>query len=178
MSCPIMAAQSDMLLCINPIRIICLESTLIRTRCTALHLPPLTLYTNPVTGVVDTTLSHFRTSWRSQSLYLVARPSACASPITIKRRREEMSPSCGSAATEMDASLRVERIRELLRKRGLTAYLVPSEDAHMSEYVATCDRRRHFLTGFTGSAGTALVTLTGAYCWTDGRYFVQAAAEL
>lgn len=65
-----------------------------------------------------------------------------------------------------------------MKKQGLDAYVVPSEDAHLSEYVAACDERRAFLTSFTGSAGTALVTAEAAYCWTDGRYFVQAAKQL
>lgn len=61
---------------------------------------------------------------------------------------------------------------------SIDAYIIPSEDAHMSEYVAACDERRAFMTSFTGSAGTALVTNDAAYCWTDGRYFVQAAKQL
>lgn len=81
-------------------------------------------------------------------------------------------------SSKLNAAERVSQLRKLLRTRGLAAYLIPSEDAHMSEYMAACDRRRHFMTGFTGSAGTGLVTLDAAYCWTDGRYFVQAAAEL
>lgn len=69
-------------------------------------------------------------------------------------------------------------LRELMRQQRLDAFVIPSEDAHMSEYVAACDERRAFISGFTGSAGTAVVTMNGAYCWTDGRYFVQAANEL
>lgn len=65
-----------------------------------------------------------------------------------------------------------------MTKHGLDAFVVPSEDAHLSEYVAACDQRRAFLTSFTGSAGTALVTADAAYCWTDGRYFVQATKQL
>ena len=55
---------------------------------------------------------------------------------------------------------------------------MPSGDAHSSEYTSACDERRAWLTGFLGSAGTALVTRKGAYLWTDGRYFQQAAREL
>lgn len=47
-----------------------------------------------------------------------------------------------------------------------------------SEYLAPCDARRAWLTGFTGSAGLAVVTQTEALCWTDGRYFLQAGQEL
>lgn len=58
------------------------------------------------------------------------------------------------------------------------ALVVPTADAHGSEYIAPCDARRAFLTNFTGSAGTAVVTLNEAALWTDGRYFLQAEREL
>ena len=58
------------------------------------------------------------------------------------------------------------------------AYIVPSTDAHNSEYLANCDERRSFLSGFTGSAGTAIVTEHHACMWTDGRYWTQAAQEM
>ncbi|RCI02676.1 hypothetical protein CU098_001562 [Rhizopus stolonifer] len=61
---------------------------------------------------------------------------------------------------------------------NLDAVLVPSEDAHQSEYTAECDNRRAWLSGFTGSAGCAIVTKKSAALFTDGRYFVQAANEL
>ncbi|CAN4123599.1 unnamed protein product [Withania somnifera] len=60
----------------------------------------------------------------------------------------------------------------------LHALLVPSEDYHQSEYVSARDKRRDFVSGFTGSAGIALITLNGAFLWTDGRYFLQAAQQL
>lgn len=47
-----------------------------------------------------------------------------------------------------------------------------------SEYIAECDKRREFISGFSGSAGTAVVTLTEAYLWTDGRYHIQASQQL
>lgn len=56
--------------------------------------------------------------------------------------------------------------------------MVPTSDAHESEYVADCDARRVYLSGFTGSAGTAVITADHAKLWTDGRYFAQANAEL
>lgn len=58
------------------------------------------------------------------------------------------------------------------------ALVVPTSDSHGSEYIAPCDARRSFLTDFTGSAGTAVVTLNEAALWTDGRYFLQAEREL
>ncbi|GLT39081.1 hypothetical protein SLA2020_132890 [Shorea laevis] len=60
----------------------------------------------------------------------------------------------------------------------LDALVVPSEDYHQSEYVSERDRRREFVSGFTGSAGLALITKNEARLWTDGRYFLQAAQEL
>ena len=80
--------------------------------------------------------------------------------------------------TPATGKLRLAGLRSLMRERGLGAYVVPSGDAHSSEYVAEADKRREWLTGFTGSAGTALVTETHALLWTDGRYFTQAEQQL
>ncbi|KAH9663277.1 Aminopeptidase P1 [Citrus sinensis] len=60
----------------------------------------------------------------------------------------------------------------------LHALVVPSEDYHQSEYVSARDKRREFVSGFTGSAGLALITMNEALLWTDGRYFLQATQEL
>ncbi|XP_034989028.2 xaa-Pro aminopeptidase 1 [Zootoca vivipara] len=60
----------------------------------------------------------------------------------------------------------------------IQAYIVPSGDAHQSEYSAPCDCRRQFICGFDGSAGTAIITAQDAAMWTDGRYFLQAAEQM
>ncbi|KAK6904932.1 hypothetical protein I203_105751 [Kwoniella mangroviensis CBS 8507] len=73
---------------------------------------------------------------------------------------------------------RLTKLRELMRDRNIDAYVVPSEDAHASEYLAPCDSRRSYITSFTGSAGCAVITHTEARCWTDGRYWVQAEKQL
>ena len=73
---------------------------------------------------------------------------------------------------------RLEKLRKLMKERHLDAYLVPTSDFHESEYVGEYFKCRKFLTGFTGSAGTAVVTADDAGMWTDGRYFVQAAKQL
>lgn len=73
---------------------------------------------------------------------------------------------------------RIEKLRELMAERRIDAYLVPTSDYHESEYVGEHFACRKYITGFTGSAGTALITRDWAGVWTDGRYFVQAAAEL
>ncbi|KAI8094982.1 peptidase M24, structural domain-containing protein [Gilbertella persicaria] len=75
-------------------------------------------------------------------------------------------------------SERLARLRSLMKEQDIHVYLVPSEDAHQSEYIADCDKRRHWISGFTGSAGFAIVTLTEAALFTDGRYFLQASQEL
>jgi len=69
-------------------------------------------------------------------------------------------------------------LRSELITLGIDAFIVASGDAHQSEYVSDADERRQFVSGFTGSAGTALILSTGAYLWTDGRYFLQASNEL
>ncbi|VTJ84944.1 Hypothetical predicted protein [Marmota monax] len=60
----------------------------------------------------------------------------------------------------------------------IQAYIIPSGDAHQSEYIAPCDCRRAFVSGFDGSAGTAIITGEHAAMWTDGRYFLQAAKQM
>lgn len=71
----------------------------------------------------------------------------------------------------------LNRLRSLLKQEGLTHYLIPSEDAHRSEYTAKEDERRSFISGFTGSAGTAIVSLDDAHVFVDGRYHVQATKQ-
>lgn len=61
---------------------------------------------------------------------------------------------------------------------NIQAYIVPSGDAHQSEYIADCDTRRQFISRFSGSAGTAIITLDKAALWTDGRYHLQASKQL
>lgn len=73
---------------------------------------------------------------------------------------------------------RLGRLRSLMADRGMDAYLVPTADFHGSEYVGEHFKCRRFLTGFTGSAGTLVVTADDAALWVDGRYFVQAAEQL
>ncbi|KAL4428500.1 hypothetical protein ABPG75_002589 [Micractinium tetrahymenae] len=85
-----------------------------------------------------------------------------------------------AAAAAPDA--RLAAFRQALAQadggKGVQAFIVPSEDPHMSEYPPECDARRAFISGFDGSAGTAVVTTDVAALWTDGRYFLQAEAQL
>lgn len=76
---------------------------------------------------------------------------------------------------------KLSKLRELMHRAcspEISAYVVPSDDAHQSEYQCAHDERRAFISGFTGSAGTAVITLDKALLWTDGRYYQQAEKEL
>ena len=73
---------------------------------------------------------------------------------------------------------RLDALRKLMKERGMDAYMIPTADFHESEYVGEHFKCREYMTGFTGSAGTALITMDEACLWVDGRYYVQAAAQL
>jgi Xaa-Pro aminopeptidase len=110
------------------------------------------------------------------------------------RRLRQLSstPAAASALAEVEAPVAspvgttpaVSALQELLCAHGLAAYIVPTADAHNSEYVADVFKRRVFISGFTGSAGTAVVLADAddaghsAYLWTDSRYWIQAEQQL
>lgn len=73
---------------------------------------------------------------------------------------------------------RIAKLREQMKERGMDVYIVPTADFHQSEYVGEHFKARKFMTGFSGSAGTAVFTMTEARLWVDGRYFIQAAAQI
>src|SRR3990167_3990003 len=73
---------------------------------------------------------------------------------------------------------RAQRLRERMKEIGADYYYVPTTDPHQSEYAPTCWQRRAWISGFTGSAGDALVGNESAYLWTDPRYFLQAEQQL
>ena len=73
---------------------------------------------------------------------------------------------------------RLAALRNEMQKNGIKAYLIPTADFHQSEYVGEYFKCRAFMTGFTGSAGSALVMPDRAILWTDGRYFIQAEKQL
>ncbi len=78
----------------------------------------------------------------------------------------------------MNVPERISALRALMEDRGYDAYMVPTDDNHQSEYVGEHFKARAFITGFTGSAGTAVITKDAAGLWTDGRYFIQAEQQL
>ncbi len=73
---------------------------------------------------------------------------------------------------------RLSALRAEMKKRNIAIYVVPTADFHESEYVGEYFKARKFITGFTGSAGTAVITMTEAGLWTDARYFLQAEKQL
>ncbi|NFO14486.1 aminopeptidase P family protein [Clostridium botulinum] len=73
---------------------------------------------------------------------------------------------------------KIEKLREIMKKENIDYYVVPSGDFHQSEYVAEHFKSRAYITGFTGSAGTALIGREKGILWTDGRYFIQAEQQL
>ncbi|KAL8540826.1 hypothetical protein ACS0TY_002157 [Phlomoides rotata] len=83
-----------------------------------------------------------------------------------------------NTSSEPDAKL--VALRELFTRPNINidAYVIPSQDAHQSEFTAECYSRRSYISGFTGSAGTVVVTKDKAALWTDGRYFLQAEQQL
>ena len=73
---------------------------------------------------------------------------------------------------------RIAKLRRVMKEKGIFAYIIPSADYHQSEYVGEFFKGRQFISGFTGSAGTVVITPDKAILWTDGRYFLQAEQEL
>ena len=78
----------------------------------------------------------------------------------------------------MNINQRLSDLREVMRREHLSAFIFPSTDPHQSEYVADHWKGREFISGFNGSAGTAVVTMTSAALWTDSRYFLAAEEQL
>ncbi len=78
----------------------------------------------------------------------------------------------------MTVPKRIEALRAQMKEAGIDLYLIPTDDDHQSEYVGEHDKVREYITGFTGSAGTAVISQTEAGLWTDGRYFIQADDQL
>ncbi|XP_070000806.1 uncharacterized protein [Penaeus vannamei] len=115
--------------------------------------------------------------------------SRAYSPSIMSRKKREvrnitleMRTNCKvgdpQPSVRVDTTGRVDKLRQQMANYNLQAYLIPPSDEHLSEYVADADKRRQYISGFSGSAGTAVVTLEQQALWTDGRYFLQADDEL
>ena len=77
-----------------------------------------------------------------------------------------------------EVAKRIEKLRALMAEQNIDAYVVPTADFHQSEYVGEHFKARKFITGFSGSYGTAVIAKDDAGLWTDGRYFTQALTEM
>ncbi|MDE5855982.1 MAG: aminopeptidase P family N-terminal domain-containing protein, partial [Anaeroplasmataceae bacterium] len=73
---------------------------------------------------------------------------------------------------------KIKRIQKKLEQQKIDAYIIPTSDEHNSEYLSDYYKARAFLSGFTGSAGTLVITTKKAFLWTDGRYYIQASKQL
>ncbi|KAJ3872211.1 peptidase M24, structural domain-containing protein [Lentinula edodes] len=102
--------------------------------------------------------------------------------ITVLRAsyRQRLFTSSSQENMTVQTTERLVKLRELMKKpeNNVDAYVVPSEDQHGSEYIASCDERRAWISGFNGSAGCAIITLDKALMFTDGRYFLQASQQM
>ncbi|MEG1255687.1 aminopeptidase P family protein [Clostridium sp.] len=78
----------------------------------------------------------------------------------------------------MNIRERIESLRSSMEENGISAYIIPSFDSHQSEYVSEYFKARSWISGFTGSAGTVVVTLNRAILWADGRYYIQAEKQI
>jgi Xaa-Pro aminopeptidase len=104
-------------------------------------------------------------------------------PFSMSTTSDETSTkvSAGIATEALSlnaAGEKLSRLRDLMNSLGVDAYVVPTDDPHLSEYVSNAFARREYISGFQGSAGTALVTSTGAWLWTDSRYYNEATLQL
>ncbi|XP_078004002.1 xaa-Pro aminopeptidase 2 isoform X4 [Phascolarctos cinereus] len=80
--------------------------------------------------------------------------------------------------TAVNTTVRLKDFRQHMETKGLDAYIIPDTDAHMSEYIAEHDERRRWISGFSGSAGNAVVSKMKAALWTDSRYWIQAERQM
>ncbi|XP_006165912.1 xaa-Pro aminopeptidase 2 [Tupaia chinensis] len=80
--------------------------------------------------------------------------------------------------TAVNTTAQLAALRQEIQTQSLFAYIIPDTDAHMSEYISKADERRAWMTGFTGSAGIAVVTMRRAALWTDSRYWTQAERQM
>ena len=123
--------------------------------------------------------------WILFSLFLTALQNDLVCALTkeqIKNFKPQTRPSCQPGAvaglTRVNTTQRLANLRSHFQPKGINGYIIPSVDAHQSEYVSEYDKRRQFISGFSGSQATAVVLEHKAALWTDGRYFLQAEDDL
>ncbi|XP_054887182.1 xaa-Pro aminopeptidase 2 [Poeciliopsis prolifica] len=108
---------------------------------------------------------------------VVALTGFCAAAYERTERNCSLTPPY-LPSTAVNTSIQLQELRAQMLPLNVSAYIIPGTDAHLSEYIAPRDARMAFMTGFTGSAGTAVVTQTKAALWTDSRYWVQAERQM
>ncbi|KAF3796947.1 putative Xaa-Pro aminopeptidase P [Colletotrichum gloeosporioides] len=128
----------------------------------------------PASVIFRRIFSSSRTSRSSSTLPF----HGCRASPTSGFHRRVLHLSAVLDMEQIDTTGRLSTLRELMKERNIDVYVIPSEDSHSSEYIAGCDARREFISGFSGSAGCAVVTLERAALATDGRYFNQASKQL
>ena len=117
-------------------------------------------------------------SSKSRRRLLVAKSSSSSTKVQTTREVESNNNNENNNKKMKDNNAKLAALRLEMNERNIYAVLIPSQDPHFSEYVSKCFERRKYISNFTGSAGTCLVTKTSAMLWTDGRYFLQAEQEL
>ncbi|XP_069841745.1 xaa-Pro aminopeptidase 2 [Dendropsophus ebraccatus] len=101
----------------------------------------------------------------------------------VPRPRDTTIRNCSATppyvpSTAKNSTEDLNNLRQLMRLNNISAYIIPATDPHLGEYTASREKRRQWLTGFTGSSGSAAVTLTRAAVFTDSRYWTQAEREM
>ncbi|KAI0746192.1 Creatinase/aminopeptidase [Earliella scabrosa] len=137
------------------------------------YVPPPSAHKRSDTYKSNATKSSSRSAAARPMLY----PSESSSTLVgsaLDRKIRDEDPTI----EKQDTTSRLEALRDLMRNHGLDYYVIPSEDAHGSEYIAPHDKRREWVSGFTGSAGQAIVSKNSAYLITDSRYWLQAREQL
>lgn len=97
---------------------------------------------------------------------------------TTTEVRVDDGTTLSSSTSNMNHDSKLTSLRALMKDRNIDIYLIPSDDPHLSEYVPDAYMRRAYISGFRGSAGTAVVTATEAFVWTDSRYWNEASIQL
>lgn len=102
----------------------------------------------------------------------------CSFLVNCKELEPVRTRRAAPSLPKVNTTERLKELRQKMQQEGVQAYIIPSVDQHMSGYVAPHFQRRQYISGFTGSSGDAVVTLTKAAMWTDGRYFLQATMQM
>jgi len=132
-------------------------------------------------GAMSSSTKHNLSTSSSSTDTSIATASSATSTSTRKSSTDtdnNNSKDIKTETTNMTPSPKLSALRSKMKSLGIHCYVIPTDDPHLSEYVPEAYMRRAFLTGFTGSAGTAIVTADEAFLWTDSRYFNEAGLQL